>query len=124
MLEMELQPPNFQKLFESTPAPLIVLSPEFSVVAASESYVKIANIPKDQFIGKDYFEVFSDRFSHNNDVRNILNKVLTNRSIEIVPASKYHVASGTGKQGADFISYWASVNSPILDSNGQFLQYA
>src|SRR4051794_27213433 len=52
--------PDFRLLFESTPGLYLVLTPDFTIVAASAAYLRATMTGRDQLLGRNIFEVFPD----------------------------------------------------------------
>jgi two-component system cell cycle sensor histidine kinase/response regulator CckA len=57
------EPPalDFRVLFNSAPGLYLVLSPDLTIVAASDAYLSATNTARDTIVGKDLFEVFPGR---------------------------------------------------------------
>jgi len=57
--------PDFQALFEATPAPYLVLKPDekFTIVAVNEAYLRATKTQREAIVGKGIFEVFPDNSS-------------------------------------------------------------
>jgi PAS domain-containing protein len=58
-----LQEPDFRALFESGPTALLIVLPDdpvFTMVAASDAYLRLSGVPREDLIGRGVFEVFRD----------------------------------------------------------------
>ena len=51
---------DFQKVFEFSPSPFLLISPELVIVGVNEAYLAIAKIKRNEIIGKHLLEVFPD----------------------------------------------------------------
>ena len=51
---------DFQLLFEATPIPYLVLTPDFIIVAANEALLRATNTAREQILGRNMFEAFPD----------------------------------------------------------------
>ena len=52
--------PDFRTLFEAIPDPCVVLTPDFRIVAASDSYLRVTMTKREEITGRGLFEVFPD----------------------------------------------------------------
>src|SRR6266481_3294894 len=52
--------PDFQALFESAPGLYLVLTPDLTIVAVSEAYLRATMKRRQEILGRDLFEVFPD----------------------------------------------------------------
>ncbi len=60
-MKLEIQAPDFKKIFENAPSMYLVLlpdSPRFTIVAVSEAYLKVTRLTRDQMVGRSLLEVF------------------------------------------------------------------
>lgn len=115
--------PDYRTLFETAPGLFIVLRPDFSVVAVSDDYLEAARIDRRKVLGKNFFEVFPDKEGNFNssiqgNLRGVLEKVLQNRASETITAGKYDRPLSESEGGGIDTSYWASVNTPVINANG------
>jgi len=122
--DKNVQVPDFRALFESAPGLYLVLTTEFTVAAASDSYLKATMTTRDRVLGRGIFEVFPDNPDdpHADGVKNLrasLNLVLEGRVSNPMPAQKYDIRR-PDSEGGDFEErYWSPVNSPVLGSKGE-----
>lgn len=113
----------FKIVFEKSPGSLLV-KPDgqvFTIVAASDMYLKITGTSRKNIIGKNFFEVFPDDrgFDEQTNARYVFKKVAeTGKSIE-VPTYRYDVFSPELNRYE--IHYWSCANTPILDAGGKVL---
>jgi PAS domain S-box-containing protein len=52
--------PNFRALFESAPGLYLVVTPDFTIVAASEAYLQATLTKREEILGRGIFDVFPD----------------------------------------------------------------
>lgn len=45
--------PSFRAFFEAAPAPYLVLSPKFTVLAVNEAYLRTVMVRREDILGKD-----------------------------------------------------------------------
>ena len=51
---------DFQLLFEAAPGSFLVLKPDFTIVAASDAYLRATMTDRSAIVGRGLFEVFPD----------------------------------------------------------------
>ena len=59
--------PDFRLVFEALPGLYLILTPDFRIVAASDSYLRATNTTRGDVLGRGIFDVFpanEDRFMH------------------------------------------------------------
>jgi len=122
--DKHVQVPDFRTLFESAPGLYLVLTPEFTVVAASDAYLKATMTTRDKVLGRGIFEVFPDNPGdpHADGVKNLrasLNLVLEGRVPNPMPVQKYDIRRPDSEGGYFEERYWSPVNSPVLGSKGE-----
>jgi PAS domain-containing protein len=52
--------PNFRAIFEAIPGAYLVLAPDLTIVAVSDSYARATMTERAQIVGRGIFEVFPD----------------------------------------------------------------
>jgi hypothetical protein len=80
---------QFRLLFEASPTPYLVLTPEFKIAAVSDLYLRATMTQRDEIIGHDLFEVFPDNpndpvATGEQNLRSSLNRVLTQTESELL----------------------------------------
>ncbi|MDQ3287453.1 MAG: PAS domain-containing protein [Pseudomonadota bacterium] len=117
---------EIQRLFRSVPGRFIVLrsDPGFTIVAASEDYFR-ATYTDQSIIGRPVFDVFPDNLSSADAedsgieiVAASLGRVLLTREPETVGTFRYDIRQPDSLGGAFEERYWRTVNSPVLDEQG------
>lgn len=119
-------PPDFRRLFESSPGLYLVLSPELIIVAASDAYLRATMTERNEIVGRYLFDVFPDNPGDPSasGVRNLgasLDSVRRTKSPDIMPIQKYDVRRPASRGGGFEERFWSPVNSPILDDSGELL---
>ena len=113
---------DFHELFESVPAPYCVLSPDLTIVAVTDEYVRAAMRPRDQMIGRFLFDVFPDNPDdpHNavKNLRTSLERVIRDRVVDTMPILRYDVRGPENEGGRFETRYWRPVNTPLFDDDG------
>ena len=118
------QAPDFQTLFQCVPGLYLVLSPDFTIVAVSDAYLRATMTKREEILGRGIFEVFPD---NPNDptatgVRNLrasLERVLRDKIPDTMAMQKYDIRKPQSEGGEFEERFWSPVNSPILDSDNE-----
>ena len=113
---------DFRELFESAPARYCVLSPDLTIVAVTDEYVRAAMRPRDQMIGRFLFDVFPDNPVDPHDgvknLRTSLERVMRDRVVDTMPIQRYDLRAPDSEGGGFEIRYWRPVNTPLFDDDG------
>lgn len=115
--------PDFQALFESTPALYLVLTPALVIAAVSDAYLRATMTTRERIVGRHLFDVFPDNPDDPTatGVSNLtasLNRVLRNRCADAMGIQKYDIRRPESEGGAYEERYWSPVNSPVLGADG------
>lgn len=111
---------NFRGLLEALPDAYLALAPDaprFTIVAASDAYLRATMTRRADIIGHGLFEVFPDNPAdpHATGVRNLrssLDEVLRTRAAHVMAVQKYDIRRPDGTFEERF---WQPVNLPVLD---------
>jgi signal transduction histidine kinase/DNA-binding response OmpR family regulator len=117
---------QFRLLFEASPTPYLVLTPEFKIAAVADSYLRATMTQRDEIIGHDLFEVFPDNpndpaATGEQNLRSSLNRVLTTRQPDQMAVQKYDVRKPSEEGGAFEERHWSPLNVPVLDGRGKLI---
>jgi PAS domain S-box-containing protein len=103
---------DYRLVFEGTPELHLVLRPDFTIVAASNAYLAVRGMRREDVLGRGLFHVFSDSAAPGmRNLRASLERVLRTRRPDAMETEKY---------GSD-ARHWSPVNAPILDGIGKIL---
>jgi two-component system sensor histidine kinase VicK len=111
----------FRVLFEKSPGSLLIKTdaPQFTIVAASDTYLKTTLLTRDEVIGKGFFEIYHDDIDQTTDTiaRRIFSHLIRTGEKFNVPVYRYDLF----EPGANVRSphYWSFSNIPILDDQQQ-----
>jgi PAS domain S-box-containing protein len=111
---------DYRRLFEATPVPYVVLTPDFTIVAANEARLRATMTTREEIIGRKLFEVFPDNPDDPTatGVKNLcasLARVLDRARPDAMAIQKYDIPH----PGGGFEErYWAPLNVPVLDEDG------
>lgn len=115
---------DFRIIFESLPGQLAVLSPDLTIVAVSDAYLRASMTNRDEIIGRNIFDVFPDNPDDStatgvDNVRASFLRVLQTRMPDTIALQKYDVRRPDSEGGGFEERYWNAVNSPVLDEQGK-----
>ncbi|WP_338771237.1 ATP-binding protein [Massilia sp. METH4] len=116
--------PDLATVFGGLPAPYLLLAPDFTIVEATNAYVRANGTTRAELIGRDVFDVFRQHGSdsHKNtatlaNLRASLLRVLETKAPDAMPVQRYDIPV-QGRPGEFEEKYWNPVNSPVLDDAG------
>lgn len=110
---------ELESLFESLPGLYLVLTPDFTIIAASDAYLKATMTAREDILGRGLFEVFPDNPTGQEatGVKNLrlsLQHVLEHAEPHSMAIQRYDIRQPDGV----FVErYWSPINSPVLDAN-------
>jgi PAS domain S-box-containing protein len=113
----------FRALFEASPGLYLVLDRDLNIVAVSEAYLEATMTTREGILSKNIFNVFPENPVHPNthgaqNFRASFERVRNSRTPDIMTIQKYDIRRPDGHFEE---RYWAPVNTPVLDSEGELL---
>lgn len=113
---------DFKTLFEAAPGCYLVLAPDFTIVAVSNSYLDVTKTKREQILGKHLFEVFPDNpddpsASGVSNLKSSLDRVLESKAQDIMAIQKYDIRLPDSEGGGFIEKYWSPINFPVFDHN-------
>lgn len=117
---------DFQKLFAEVPENIVVLSPDYKVLAATDAYLKVALQTREELIGRNFLEAFPDNpesaVSRNEYLlRASLNNALHRKKVDYLDVLRYDIPKPASQGGGFDIRYWEASHTPVLDEEGNVL---
>lgn len=114
---------SFTRLFEASPAPLLVLKPDtprFTITEVNDAYLEATMRSRDELLGRGAFDAFPDNPDDKtvggaSVLRASLERVLKSRKPDALPQLKYDILRPDGSFEE---RWWSPVNSPVLDDDG------
>jgi len=115
--------PDFKSLFEASPNLYLILDPDLTIVAVSDSYCRATKTERNNILGRDMFDVFPDnpddpQATGVNNLRASLMRVLQFRKPDAMAVQKYDIQRSEAEGGGFEERYWAPLNSPVLGARG------
>lgn len=111
----------YDMLFDNLPTPVLVLSPDWTIVGANQERLRVTGTELADQIGRYLFDVFPD---DPNDVQadgvsNLtasLQRVARTNATDVMPVQRYPVRNAAGQ----FIErWWQPINTPVLSDTGE-----
>lgn len=115
---------DFRALFQSTPGLYLALTPDFTIVAVSDAYLRATMTEREAIVGRNIFEVFPDNPDdpEATGVANLqasLKRVLRTGAPDTMTVQKYDIRRPDAAGGGFEERHWSPVNSPVFSSSGQ-----
>ncbi|MFJ9904624.1 ATP-binding protein [Streptomyces sp. NPDC101152] len=113
--------PDFRLLFDATLSPLLVLSPDFTIVEVNRAYLTATRTDRG-IVGRPVFDVFPDNPDDPSadgvaNLRRSLETVVASGRTDTMALQRYDIPAG--EEGTFAERYWSPVNVPVLDAGGQ-----
>src|SRR5688500_16618974 len=114
---------DFKLLFESVPGLYLIVAPDLTIVAVSNSYLEATMTERQKIVGQNLFDVFPDNpqdseATGETNLRASLDYVLQNKKPHAMAVQKYDIRTPTGEFEE---RYWSPLNKPVLDERGNLL---
>jgi signal transduction histidine kinase len=122
-----IEPLDHRALFEAAPALLLVLAPnapEFTILDASDAYLRATLTTRAEIVGRGLFEVFPDNpadrdASGTTNLRASLERVLATRAPDAMAVQKYDIPTPERERGSFEERHWSPLNVPVLSPDGE-----
>ncbi len=116
--------PDFRALFEAAPDLYLVLTPDLTIVAASDAYCRATKTERDKIVGRHLFDVFPDNpddphASGVSNTRASMMRVLQFRRPDAMPIQQHDIRLPESEGGGFDERHWAPLNSPVLNDAGE-----
>ncbi|HKU38410.1 MAG TPA: PAS domain S-box protein [Polyangiales bacterium] len=115
--------PDFRGLFEAAPCSFLVLSPDLTIVAVSDAYLRDTMTKREEIVGRALFDAFPDDpddpvATGVANLRASLREVLLHKRAHRMPVQRYPIRSPPEGGGAFEERYWNPLNTPVLNAHG------
>jgi two-component sensor histidine kinase len=117
-------PVDFQKIFEAVPGHYLVITRDFRIVAASDSYLRATMTAREEILGRQIFEAFPDNPDDPDatgvaNLRASLERAIKNRMPDVMPTQKYDIRRPENRGGGFEERHWAPLNTPVIAASGK-----
>jgi PAS domain S-box-containing protein len=116
--------PDFRALFEASPAPLLVVDPNYIIVAASDAYLDATARSREDIVGKHIFEAFPDNpddsgATGEDNIGGAIKRVLLTRSPDTLPVIQYDIPRPEAEGGGFDQRFWSATHYPVFSENNE-----
>ena len=113
---------DYVALFEQSQGLVLVIDTNFTIVAASDDFIKNTKTTRASITGRDIFVLFplnpEDRTGDGESkIRTSFNRVIKNKTADTLPIVRYDIPKRASEGGGFESKYWKIINSPIFDRN-------
>ncbi|MBI3890506.1 MAG: PAS domain-containing protein, partial [Candidatus Wallbacteria bacterium] len=117
---------DFQALFVFAPDLYLVLTPELTIVAVSDAYLRATMTRREAILGRSLFEVFPDNpddpaATGTRNLRASMDRVRERRVPDAMPDQKYDIRRPEAEGGGFEERWWSPVNTPVFGPDGNFI---
>ncbi len=114
---------DYGALLAASPDPYLVLTPDFTIVAVSDAYLRATMTRREEIVGRGLFEVFPDNpddpeATGTSNLRASLERVLIERRADAMAVQKYDIPRPPEEGGGFEERYWSPRNTPVLAPDG------
>jgi signal transduction histidine kinase/ActR/RegA family two-component response regulator len=113
--------PDFRRLFDAVLSPLLILTPDFTIVEVNRAYLTATRTTR-EIVGHPIFEIFPDNPEDPSadgvaNLRRSLEAVVATGRTDTMALQRYDIPKG--EEGGFDERYWSPVNAPVLDAYGR-----
>ncbi|MDQ3291561.1 MAG: PAS domain-containing protein [Bacteroidota bacterium] len=112
---------EFVTYFNNIPENIVIVSPEFKILAATDTYLKTTLRTREEIVGKIFLlEVFSNPevpFEENPVILSI-KKAIQTKQVDHLEVLRYDIEKPSVEGGNYETRYWEASHTPVLDDNG------
>ena len=111
--------PDFKALFEHSPLACLVLTPDLTIVAVTQRYLRDTMTSCEQIIGRRLFDVFPDNPDDTgatgvSNLRASLERVIQEKHSDTMAVQKYDIQRPGAEGGGFEVRYWSPINTPVV----------
>ena len=114
---------DFESIFETAPGLYLVLLPDLTIAAVSDTYLRATMTKRDAILGRGLFEIFPDNPDDNEadgvlNLRASLNYVLQHKQPHTMAIQKYDIRQ---PNGVFEVRYWSPLNTPVFNAQHELV---
>ncbi|MCT9931719.1 PAS domain-containing sensor histidine kinase [Planotetraspora sp. A-T 1434] len=117
---------DYEAMFNAGPVPTLLLTPDFTMVAANDAFLEVTQRTRAELIGHCVFTAFPDNPDTADDpeaqgikvLRDSLERVLATGKRDTMALQRYDVEP-PGMPGVFEERHWSTVNTPVLGPDGK-----
>lgn len=117
-------PVDYRQVFVSSTIPCLILAPDLSIIAASDSYLQATMTERDGIVGRSIFDVSPENPADTEskaaeNSRASFERVLASGEPETMAIQKHDIRRPLSEGGGFEERYWSPINSPLLGPDGK-----
>lgn len=120
---------DYKRVFHSSPTLYMLLlpnAPVFTIVDASDTYLRATLRTREEVMGRGLFEIFPDNpddpnATGTNNLRSSIERVIKNKQVDAMPLQKYDIPVPAEMGGGFEERFWDPKNTPVFDADGQVI---
>ncbi|MBM6594551.1 PAS domain-containing protein [Microvirga pudoricolor] len=107
---------DFGELFNNSPNPYVLLSPDFAIVGMNDAYLRVTMRKREDIIGRNMFDAFPGTpdergLANVTQLRSSLDRVVETGEADHLPLIEYAIAR---PEGGFEERYWSATHTPVL----------
>jgi len=115
-------PPIALRVFETLPACCVVLSPQLTILTASDNHVKLTGKTRSEITGHYFFDIFPELpgwpEGNDNRIAASLREAAKTKEPHQIPLIRIDVPD-PGNSNSPKETYWQIIHQPVLDETGE-----
>lgn len=127
-----MPPIDYRAIFQGGESLYLVLAtdaPRFTIIGASDIYLRATRRRLDDLVGRGIFEAFPENAedqasASESSVRASIEQVMRTRQPHRLPVQKYDVPRAAADGGGFEEKYWTAVHFPVFDQQGALIHVA
>ena len=117
-------PIDYQRLFRSGSAPVLLLDPDLVILDVSDAYLRATMTARDTLVGAHLFDAFPDNPDDPDadgvaNLRSSLERVRRDLTPDTMAVQKYDIPVPESDGGGFDVRWWSPVNTPVLGARGE-----
>lgn len=115
---------GFEALFQAAPSPFLVITPDYTIIAVNDEYLRATMTERSGILGRALFEVFPDNpddalADGTRQLRASLERAIAGRRTDDMPITRYPIRRPAALGGGFEERWWSPRNAPVLGPNGE-----
>jgi PAS domain S-box-containing protein len=118
--------PDYKLLFRSVPATCILFNTDYTILEATDVYLRMTMRSREDIVGRNVFEAFpdnpNDTSSHNTSLLKVsIDKAIQSKQPDTMVSLRYDIPLPEEKGGGFDTRYWDVIHTPIVNTEGKVL---
>ncbi len=115
---------DYKKLFSAIRESIVILSPDYKVLDATDTYLQVTMRKREELIGKDFLVEFPDNpddtaSQNEKTLRKSLDTARQTKQVDHFPVMRYDIPRPEAAGGGYEMRYWEATHTPVLDEKGE-----